>query len=75
MEICKGDISHPTVQIQLVQQQLLFERYRREAFSSRNRKLLADAKNIKALEEYNSALVSLNLVVHNISKYTYELFS
>lgn len=56
MEICKGDISNPSVQIQLVQQQLLFERYRREAFSSRNRKLLADAKNVKALEEYNSAL-------------------
>ncbi|XP_044767181.1 hamartin isoform X2 [Coccinella septempunctata] len=56
MEICKGDISNPTIHIQLVQQQLLFERYRREAFSSRNRKLLADAKNVKALEEYNSAL-------------------
>ncbi|KAL3284794.1 hypothetical protein HHI36_018935 [Cryptolaemus montrouzieri] len=56
IEISKGDISQPAIQIQLLQQQLLFERYRRETFSARNRKLLADAKNVKALEEYNSAL-------------------
>ncbi|KAK9882395.1 hypothetical protein WA026_020917 [Henosepilachna vigintioctopunctata] len=56
IEISKDDISNPDVQIQLLLQQLLFERYRRETFSSRNRKLLADAKNVIALEEHNSAL-------------------
>lgn len=43
-------------QLHLLQQQLLFERHRREIHAVKNRRLLADAKNTKALEEHNSAL-------------------
>ncbi|KAK5642961.1 hypothetical protein RI129_009128 [Pyrocoelia pectoralis] len=43
-------------QLSLLHQQLLFERHRREIHALKNRRLLADAKNTKALEEHNSAL-------------------
>lgn len=45
-------------QVQLIHQQFLFERHRRETHAYRNRRLLSDAKNTRLLEEYNSALVS-----------------
>lgn len=44
-------------QLQLLHQQLLFERHRRETHAYGNRRLLADARNIRAFEEHNSALV------------------
>lgn len=43
--------------LQLLHQQLLFERHRRETHAYRNRRLLADAKSTRLLEECNSALV------------------
>uniref|UniRef100_A0AAR5PLV8 Hamartin n=1 Tax=Dendroctonus ponderosae TaxID=77166 RepID=A0AAR5PLV8_DENPD len=43
-------------QLQLIYQQFLFERHRRETHAYRNRRLLSDAKNTRLLEEYNSAL-------------------
>lgn len=45
-------------QLQLLHQQLLFERHRRETHAYGNRRLLADARSIRAFEEHNSALVS-----------------
>lgn len=45
-------------QVKLLQQQLLFERHRRETHAYKNRTLLSNAKNIRLLEEHNSALVS-----------------
>lgn len=54
-------------QLQLLHQQQLFERHRRETHAFKNRRLLADAKNTRALEEYNSALVSLK-----VGGYLYE---
>lgn len=47
-------------QLQLIYQQFLFERHRRETHAYRNRRLLSDAKNTRLLEEYNSALVRLH---------------
>lgn len=47
-------------QVQLIHQQFLFERHRRETHAYRNRRLLSDAKSTRLLEEYNSALVSLH---------------
>lgn len=44
-------------QLQLLHQQLLFERHRRETHAYGNRRLLADARSIRAFEEHNSALV------------------
>lgn len=46
-------------QLQLLHQQLQFERHRRETHAFRNRRLLADARDMKALQEHNSALVSV----------------
>ncbi|XP_057651487.1 hamartin isoform X1 [Diorhabda carinulata] len=43
-------------QLELVYQHLLFERHRRETHAYRNRRLLADAKSTRSLEECNSAL-------------------
>ncbi|CAG9771041.1 unnamed protein product [Ceutorhynchus assimilis] len=43
-------------QLQLVHQQLYFERHRRETHAYRNRTLLSDAKSTRLLEECNSAL-------------------
>ncbi|XP_030766051.1 hamartin isoform X4 [Sitophilus oryzae] len=43
-------------QLQLLHQQLLFERHRRETHAYRNRRLLSDAKSTRLLKEYNSAL-------------------
>ncbi|XP_019873494.1 hamartin isoform X2 [Aethina tumida] len=43
-------------QLQLVHQQLMFERHRRETHAYRNRRLLSDAKSTRLLEECNSAL-------------------
>ncbi|CAG9857248.1 unnamed protein product [Phyllotreta striolata] len=43
-------------QLELVHQQLRFERHRRETHAYRNRRLLSDAKSTRSLEEYNSAL-------------------
>lgn len=45
-------------QVKLLQQELLFERYRRETHAYKNRTLQSDAKNTRLLEECNSALVS-----------------
>lgn len=53
----KDGTKHLKEQLQLLHQWLLFERHRREAHAVKNRRLLADAKNTKALEEHNSALV------------------
>ncbi|CAH1170194.1 unnamed protein product [Phaedon cochleariae] len=47
---------HLKDQLQLVHQQLLFERHRRETHAYRNRRLLSDAKSTRSLEEHNSAL-------------------
>lgn len=44
-------------QLQLLHQQLLFERHRRETHAYGNRRLLADTRNIRVFEEHNSALV------------------
>lgn len=44
-------------QLQLLYQLLLFEKHRSETHALKHRRLLADAKNTKALEEHNSALV------------------
>ncbi|KAF5278927.1 hypothetical protein FQR65_LT15486 [Abscondita terminalis] len=52
----RDPIKNSRDQLYLLQQQLLFERHRREIHALKNRRLLADAKNTKALEEHNSAL-------------------
>uniref|UniRef100_A0A1B6DIZ6 Hamartin n=1 Tax=Clastoptera arizonana TaxID=38151 RepID=A0A1B6DIZ6_9HEMI len=44
-------------QLQLLSLQLQFEKHRREMHSERNRRLLGKSRNIRALEEHNSALV------------------
>lgn len=49
-------------QLQLMQLQLLFERHRRETHALKNRRLLADARDMKALQEHNSALVSIHVL-------------
>ncbi|XP_018331114.1 hamartin isoform X2 [Agrilus planipennis] len=49
-------VRHLREQLQLLHQQLLFERHRRETHALRNRRLLADSRSIRALEEHNSAL-------------------
>ncbi|XP_065161962.1 hamartin isoform X3 [Atheta coriaria] len=46
-------------QLQLVQQQLMFERARRETHATKNRTLFTDVTKIKVLEEHNSALTDL----------------
>uniref|UniRef100_A0A1B6CYZ0 Hamartin n=1 Tax=Clastoptera arizonana TaxID=38151 RepID=A0A1B6CYZ0_9HEMI len=43
-------------QLQLLSLQLQFEKHRREMHSERNRRLLGKSRNIRALEEHNSAL-------------------
>ncbi|XP_022905445.1 hamartin [Onthophagus taurus] len=43
-------------QIELLKQQLHFEKHRREMHACKNRRLLADAKNTRALEEHKAAL-------------------
>ncbi|XP_050499567.1 hamartin isoform X4 [Diabrotica virgifera virgifera] len=52
----KHSKEHMKEQLELVHQQLLFERHRRETHAYRNRRLLSDAKSTRSLEEYNSAL-------------------
>ncbi|XP_074042761.1 tuberous sclerosis 1 protein hamartin isoform X2 [Leptinotarsa decemlineata] len=52
----KNSLLHMKEQLQLVHQQLLFERHRRETHAYRNRRLLSDAKSSRSLEEHNSAL-------------------
>lgn len=54
-------------QLQLVHQQLMFERHRRETHAYRNRRLLSDAKSTRLLEECNSALV-ITLIIFTITK-------
>ncbi|XP_060535655.1 hamartin isoform X2 [Cylas formicarius] len=51
-----ADTKNLNEQLQLLHQQLLFERYRRETHAYRNRRLLSDAKNTRLLAECNSAL-------------------
>lgn len=46
-------------QLTLLNIQLQFERHRREALADRNRRLLGKSRSNRALEEHNSALVSL----------------
>lgn len=46
-------------QVTLLNIQLQFERHRREAHAERNRRLLGKSRSNRALEEHNSALVSL----------------
>ncbi|CAH1109846.1 unnamed protein product [Psylliodes chrysocephalus] len=52
----KNSVQHLKEQLELVHQQLLFERHRRETHAYRNRRLLSDAKSTRSLEECNSAL-------------------
>jgi hypothetical protein len=46
-------------QLTLLNIQLQFERHRRGALADRNRRLLGKSRSNRALEEHNSALVSL----------------
>jgi hypothetical protein len=50
-------------QLTLLNIQLQFERHRREAHAERNRRLLGKSRSNRALEEHNSALVSLIVVI------------
>lgn len=52
----KDSIQNLKNEIRLMHQQLLFERHRRETHAYRNRRLLADAKSTRLLEECKSAL-------------------
>jgi hypothetical protein len=52
-------------QLTLLNIQLQFERHRREAHAERNRRLLGKSRTNRALEEHNSALVSLCIGVTN----------
>ncbi|XP_076272386.1 hamartin-like isoform X3 [Rhynchophorus ferrugineus] len=58
IESCVATADNNTIkdQLQLVHQQLLFERHRREVHAYGNRRLLSDAKSTRLLEECNSAL-------------------
>lgn len=46
-------------QLVLLHMQLQFERHRREVHAERNRRLLGKSRTNRALEEHNSALVSV----------------
>ncbi|XP_050300815.1 hamartin isoform X2 [Anthonomus grandis grandis] len=54
--VATGDSNTLREQLQLLHQQFLFERHRRETHAYRNRRLLSDAKSTRLLEECNSAL-------------------
>lgn len=50
-------------QLQLMHLQLLFEKHRREIHALKNRRLLADARDMKVLQEHNCALVSFQMII------------
>lgn len=49
-------LKHVKSQLHLLYQQLLFERHHRESHACGNRRLLAESRSNRALEEHNSAL-------------------
>lgn len=52
----ESELNACKIQIQLLNLQLQFEKYRREVHAERNRRLLGKSRNNRALEEHNSAL-------------------
>jgi tuberous sclerosis protein 1 len=57
-------------QLTLLNIQLQFERHRREAHAERNRRLLGKSRSNRALEEHNSALVSLFVLCESWFSFT-----
>lgn len=57
--------------MELLRLQLQFEKHRKDMHALKNRRLIADAKNTKALEEHKDALVRFfikeNLFAFNIT--------
>ena len=52
---------HPTSDVTMLNQLMLFERHRRETLGQRNRRLLGKTKSSRILEEQNTALVRRHL--------------
>lgn len=58
----RDNVKYLMDQLQLMHLQLVFEKHRRETHALKNRSLLADARDMKVLQEHNSALVSYRYV-------------